>query len=350
MSSTIMLKLRGAPGSPYTRKMCAVLRYRHIPYRFIIQGSREDHDLPEPAVRLLPTFFLPDDAGREVAVVDSTPLIRRFERDFTGRSIVPSDPVVAFVDLLLEDYADEWLTKAMFHYRWAHAADIEKAAAILPRWSRVDADDEHVAGLSRMFAKRQIDRLGVVGSNSTTAPIIEASYRRFLHLFDAHLSRQPFLMGHRPGASDFAMYGQLTQLAGFDPTPAALTLQTAPRIVAWVDVVDDLSGLEPSETGWTTRSDVPETLQALLGEMGRVYAPFLLANAAALASGAAQIECTIDGAPWVQRPFPYQGKCLRWLREAYAALAVADRAAVDRLLTGTGCATLFTSIGKSFSR
>ena len=56
-------------------------------------------------------------------------------------------------------------------------------------------------------------------------------------------------------------------------------------------------------------------------EVGRVYAPFLLANADALARGAEQVECQIDGRPWVQKPFPYQGKCLQWLREGYAALA-----------------------------
>ena len=51
------LRIVGAPGSPYSRKLRAVLRYRHIPYRLIIQGSREDRDLPDPKVRLLPTFF-----------------------------------------------------------------------------------------------------------------------------------------------------------------------------------------------------------------------------------------------------------------------------------------------------
>lgn len=52
-------------------------------------------------------------------------------------------------------------------------------------------------------------------------------------------------------------------------------------------------------------------------------------------------ECVIDGQPWTQRPFPYQGKCLRWLREGYATLAPDDRAVVDRLLAGTGCEPLF---------
>ncbi|MCG8592733.1 MAG: glutathione S-transferase [Proteobacteria bacterium] len=329
----------GAPGSPYTRKMRAVLRYRHIPYRMLRQGSPEHAALPRPKVPLLPTFYLPDQNGEIEAVTDSTPLIRRFEAAFEGREVVPPDPVVAFLDALLEDYADEWLTKAMFHYRWAHEADAQKAAAILPLWGRIDAPAEGLEPMSKLIAERQIGRLWVVGSNETTGPVIEASYLRFLRLFDALLQGQPFLMGHRPGASDFAVYGQLTQLALFDPTPAALTLREAPRVCAWVEVTEDLSGAEPG--AWLAPDTVPDTLRALLAELGRGYAPVMLANAEALARGAEQVETRVDGAPWVQRPFPYQAKCLRWLREAHTALEPADRARVDALLAGTGCERLF---------
>ena len=89
------------------------------------------------------------------------------------------------------------------------------------------------------------------------------------------------------------------------------------------------------------RDALPETLRALLAEAGRVYVPFLLANAAALAHGSKRVECLIDGRPWTQQPFPYQAKCLRWLREGYAALSAADRAAADAILEGTGCERLF---------
>ncbi len=62
--------------------------------------------LPNPKVQLLPTFFLPGSTGELEAVVDSSPLIRRLEADHAGRSVIPTDPIIAFLDELIEDYAD----------------------------------------------------------------------------------------------------------------------------------------------------------------------------------------------------------------------------------------------------
>jgi hypothetical protein len=71
----------GAAGSPYTRKMRALLRYRGIPYRVIGGGRTSAANRPQPRVRLLPTFYLPDANGNTVSVTDSTPLIRRLEAE-----------------------------------------------------------------------------------------------------------------------------------------------------------------------------------------------------------------------------------------------------------------------------
>jgi glutathione S-transferase len=335
------IPLSGAPGSPYTRKMLAVLRYRRIPYRFLPPSGPALKGLPQPKVSLLPTFYLPDETGELHAVTDSTPIIRRLEREHEGRSLIPADPALAFLDELIEDYADEWLTKAMFHYRWSYEADIAKAAALLPCWRGFCIPDDELAARGRMVAERQIGRLRYVGSNPGTGPVIEASYRRFLELFEAHLRDRPYLMGERPGASDFAAFGQLTQLAEFDPTPATLTLQVAPRVAAWVGLMEDQSGLEPGAQDWLDLAASPATLKPLLAEIGRTYVPLMLANARAVTAGAEEVQAVVDGQAWRQQPFPYQAKCLKWLRESHAALNGEARARVDGLLAGTGCEALF---------
>jgi glutathione S-transferase len=342
MDSQPLIALKGVPGSPYTRKMLALLRYRRLPYRLIL-ASHDASGLPAPKVNLLPTFFLPDAAGTLQAVTDSSPILRSLDAAYPARRARPADPALAFLDSLLEDYGDEWLTKAMFHYRWRYPADIRRASDILPAWTRGRMPDAALRAAGTAIAERQIPRLRYVGSNAVTGPVIEASYARFLDAFEAHLRSHAFLLGARPGGGDFAVFGQLTQLATFDPTPMAITATRAPRVFAWVGAVEDLTGLEPTDADWFVADTLPATLKAILAEVGRVYAPLLIANARAVSTGAAEVEAVIDGQPWVQQPFPYQAKCLKALREEYAALDAAARANVDAALAGTGCEALVAS-------
>ncbi len=334
------VQFKGAPGSPYTRKMLALLRYRRIPYALLIGNQSSEFNLPEPKVHLLPTFYLPDETGELQAMVDSTPLIRHFEAEQRERSVIPPDPVLGFLNYLLEDYGDEWLTKAMFHYRWYYAPDIEMAGKILPRWRNLSSSDEDLEKMQKYIAERQIARLYVVGSNDTTAPVIEDSYHRLLGILDRLIQRQIFLFGDRPASADFALYAQLTQLAKFDPTPAAICLQEAPRVAAWTDVVDDLSGNPAADDGWMEKDQAREVLEEILQEVGRVYVPALLANAAALQNQEPDMQTLIDGRPWAQPAFPYQGKCLQWIQQEYLALSTADRQSVASILAGTGCEAL----------
>ncbi len=335
------IALKGAPGSPYTRKMLAVLRYRRLPYRLLTTQMAEQLGLPKPVVELLPTFYLANAQGQLEAITDSTPLIRRFDQAIAPRQVQPGHPVLRLIDSLLEDFADEWVTKAMFHYRWHFAADADKASSILPLQSRgICMPPAQASQAKSQFSQRQIDRLAVVGSNPVTSPVIEAAYERLLGLLDAHFQARPFLLGARPGACDFAMYGQLTQLARFDPTPSALTARLAPRVTAWTGVMEDLSGLEPDDADWLAPDQLPPTLLALLREVARCYLPLLLANARALQAGAAQVEAVIDGHTWHQPTVNYQGKCLRWLRQEYASLQGDNRALADDILAHCGCTPL----------
>ncbi len=347
------IQLQGIHGSPYTRKLLAVLRFRRLQYRFIINwpqnagapgNDKARSELPMPKVPLLPTVYLPDESGDLEAVTDTTPIIRRFEDSFDGRSVIPSDPVFAFLNYLLEDYADEWLTRCMFHYRWHYKADIEKAGRILPLYVRVDLSPDELEAEADQFSQRQIERLHVVGSSDVTAPIIEDSYLRFLIRMEAHLQNSQFLFGNRPASADFAMMGQLSCLTHFDPTPMRLCEQHAPRVYAWVERLEDLCGYEVTEQDWWSQCEsLPESHKELLREVARTHMPQLLANARAAVAGEKRFETKIDGNLWRQPTISYQLKCLRWTREEFIAMSAGDQSRTRLILEETGLLPLIDS-------
>ena len=344
MPSQDPIRLVGGTGSPYTQKMVALLRYRRIPYA--VTWGQPDQlcdalGVEKPKPIFMPTFLF-EESGEIVARCDSTPIIRRLEEMYPGRSVLPEDPALAFIDYLIEDFADEWCTKYMFHYRWHPQEDADNAGTLLPLGMDVSMPENAHQQFKEYVADRQIGRLYVVGSNDTTAPVIDASYRRFLAAMENHLANQKFMLGNRPAAGDFGLHGQLTQLVGFDPTPRAIAHEVSPRTVAWVDHMVDQSGCEPSDNDWVSLEQQPESLRGLMQEIGRVYAPAQLANAIAVQAGEKNWECEIDGATWTQQTFPYQAKCLHWTIERYQALSDDDRARVDGLLHGTGVETMLT--------
>jgi len=101
--------------------------------------------------------------------------------------------------------------------------------------------------------------------------------------------------------------------------------------------------LEIDDTqSWFTRDSLPESLSKLLHEIGGTYAPFLLANERALLEGEAELSCVIQGQEYKQSPFPYQLKCLNWIREAFETLQQEEQKAVVQILEGTGCELLLT--------
>ena len=49
---------------------------------------------------------------------------------------------------------------------------------------------------------------------------------------------------------DFGLFGQLSQLTHFDPTPSAIAAGRAPRVYSWVNRMEDLAAVEVAEDGW----------------------------------------------------------------------------------------------------
>lgn len=335
------LVLAGQYGSPYTLKMRAVLRYRLIPFRWVLRDSKWD-DLPTPPVPIIPIIVYPNaDGSHGEATVDSSPQIMRLEREFEDRSVVPTDPGLAFIDSLIEDFGDEWVTKAMYHYRWAYQPDIEKAGQLLPLSRNLQMNSDQHQQMYDYITTRQIGRRELVGSTELNTPIIEGSYERVLDILQEQFATHDFLLGDRPGRGDFGIFGQFTQLVKWDPTPAAVAAARAPKTVNWTDRMDDLSWLPvEGDDGWVSLENLPAATRKMLAEIGRTYAPFMVANAQALMSGTTETVCDIDGTTYRQAPFAYQGKCLKWIRDEYQALSDTDRSRVDAVLAGTGCDVL----------
>jgi len=336
------IKVFGAPASPYTQKMISILRYRHIAYEVFmgdVPGRLNRLDgIEPPKPILLPTLLLKDDSGELKATTDTTPIIRRFENEYADRKLLPEDPALSFINYLLEDFGDEWVTKYMMHYRWYFDKDADNASTILPLSDlAVNMPDEILKDAKKYVHDRQTGRLWVVGSNDTTADLIDASYKRFLKLMDDHLSISKFLFGEKPSSADFAIYGQLTQLIGFDPTSRKIAYENSLRLVSWLDVMVDLSGHDVDSSQWTSLEDSPDSLKAIMKEFGRVYVPALLENAKAIMEGQDTWETDIDGSIWKQKAFPYQAKCLKWIKEEFDSLSEDDQSRVREFLDGTGC-------------
>jgi glutathione S-transferase len=265
---------------------------------------------------------------------DSTPLAWALEREHRERSIVPADPVQAYLSDLLEDFADEWVTKMMFHYRWYYAADREFAQnwIVTSRDPVMPAAQRQAA--MQAFNDRQVGRMAMVGCTEQNRPIIEESYRRVLDTLDAHLRTTPFLFGSRPSLADFGLYGQL-QILSVDPTPMAEMRARAIDVYCWLLRLDDASGIEGA---WSDpAAPLPAPLKTLLKHCGETYLPFLAANLKALQDGGVEVALDLMGRRYAQAPFRYQAKCYDALRKKHAALPADVRERLDPVLDGAGC-------------
>ena len=105
---TTPLTLIGHEASPYSRKMRAVLRYRRILHRWMVRFGPAYEAPPPVPVDVIPILVWHDAKGAMTeSMIDSTPQIARLEREFSARSLRPPDPVTAWLDALIEDFADE---------------------------------------------------------------------------------------------------------------------------------------------------------------------------------------------------------------------------------------------------
>ena len=323
-------RIHGIELSPYSVKVRSYFRYKGIPHRWIPRSLDSEGEYPKYSkLPLVPLVVTPENKG----IQDSTPIIEYVEALHPQPSIHPTDPVARFISVLLEEFGDEWGNKWMFHYRWAREADQLSGAMRIARSMMPTADEAQFINGVAMVRDRMVSRVGFVGSSPQTAPQIEESFRDAIAILEPHLASRAYLFGQRPSFGDFAMWGQLYN-AWTDPSPGAIINATSPNLLAWIHRM-----LWPRAEGdFEPWSSLAPTLTPLLDrQVGRLFMPWTVANAKAIADGKEEFTVELAGKTWTQKPQKYHAKSLVALREKYNA--VEDKRALDAILDASGCLT-----------
>ena len=317
--STEPIRIIGIEASPYSVKLRAYCRYRRIPYLWLSRMPQYYAETKNLYPLLMPVVQHPD--GR--FETDSTPIILKLESVADpSRTIFTDNPVLNFINLLIEDFADEWLTKCLFHFRFSYAVDRSYA----PQWVMDDAHPQatstELAAYAKAFLKRQIDRMPLVGCTPENAPVIEQSFRQLLDILGPFVGLEKFLFGTRPSLADFGLFGQLKTLCT-DPTPQKIIRTTAPRLEHWVRRADDLSGLDGQ---FLTLEQLDEQVRQLGQFVAGLYLPYLRANFEAYINRENSFSLIILERQFTQPVFKYQAKCFEKLRKYYCALSPSNQA------------------------
>ena len=170
-------RIFGTELSPYSVKVRSYFRYKGIPHEWTVRHAGNMAEFQRHAkLPLVPLVLAPDGQASQ----DSTPIIETLEARFPAPPTHPTDPTLAFLSALIEEYGDEWGNKPMFHYRWFYEPDQRSAAARLARENLPDASEDVLRDAAETIRNRMVPRLRFVGSSAATKDLIERSFRRQL--------------------------------------------------------------------------------------------------------------------------------------------------------------------------
>jgi len=331
------MRVYGSRISYFTGKLEAYLRYKGLPYRLVAHYRERSAILQNAGAVQLPTVQRAD--GRWMS--DTTPMLQFLETEHPDPPVMPPDPVVRFIALLLEDYADEWLWRPAMHYRWSYAHDRELLSSTI-----VDELVTHVA-MPRFVKRRLIQtrqRVGFVirdGVRKDTRSHVEGSYFAALDNLSKMLEQRNFLFGDAPSVADFGFMGPMFRHFGQDPTPAELMRNRAPAVYAWVARVWNAHA---PQAGPSFVGEVPDETGPMLREVCETHLEQHRANATAYHAGRRRFPLVVQNCRYKSLPTSrYRVACLERLREIFAALGDGEQKRVRDLLPFPQASILWSS-------
>ena len=303
-------RLFGAETSAYSTKMRSYLKYKSVPFDWVPRTQETEDELKRVSrFATLPVLV----TASGFAVHDTTPLIEALEADSPEPSATPSDPIIGFLACVLEEYADAWLAKTVFHYRWTRKKDQRLAAqrsiddyyTVTPPADRKAAEDLAIETMGAQLKTMQLD--GELGD------VLEKSFKRFVKLLDEHLKKHLFIFGERPSIADFAIAGQLIQMMK-DPTPAKIIEKDGQFVAKWCEFMT-----APTASGpFAAFEDLKDTLSPIFADdLGMFFLPWAAENLENSLAGAETFTVTLGKDAVALAPLRSAARSFRELRRKF---------------------------------
>jgi glutathione S-transferase len=326
------LILFGSSISYFTGKMENYFKVRSIPYKRRIEAypAFEKKMKKMVGVHQMPAVVLPD--GRWMT--DTTKMIQWFESNFTN-SLIPQNPVQAYICYLIEDWADEWWWRPAMHYRWHYKEGAEFASNHLAKELLGAFPAPHF--LKKMFlARRQRNGYTVGdGISQDNKDAVEANVRNLFSNLEKIFSKRSFIFGEIPSLADIGLSGPFYRHFALDPVPLKIIKNEAPSVLNWLDALQTTQ-LKNTEHGYI--EELPADLNPLLEEIGRIYLPYLCKNVDAVRSGKKYFEFRTGELNIRKARFSqYRVWCLKELQEKFCSLSEDDQSSVEQMLRKFDC-------------
>jgi glutathione S-transferase len=305
-------RLFGSETSAYSTKMRSYLRYKGVEHDWRPRNQDSEAELKSLAkFSTLPVLV----TASGFAVHDTTPMIEALEADSPEPSATPADPALAFLACVLEEYADTWLAKAAYHYRWTRKKDQRLAAQRAVEDYYVTTPPEDRKAVEDGAIVRMLDQLRVMGLEGELGAVTEKSFKRFVKLLDDHLRKHLYIFGGRPSIADFAIAGQLIQMLK-DPTPAKIIEKDGEFVVKWCEFLGD-----PKPGGpFAAFDDLKETLAPIFeSELAVAFLPWAAENLENALAGNETFTVTLGKDELTLAPLKSAARSFRELRRKFVA-------------------------------
>ncbi|MDP3737088.1 MAG: glutathione S-transferase C-terminal domain-containing protein [Hyphomonadaceae bacterium] len=303
-------RLFGAETSAYSTKMRTYLKYKAFAFDWVPRTEENEAELK--TLSRFPTLPVLVTASG-FAVHDTTPMMEALEADSPEPSATPADPATAFLACVLEEYADVWLAKAGYHYRWTRKKDQRLAAQRSIEDYYVTTPPEDKKAAEDLAIETMLGQMKTMGLEGELGGAVEKSFKRFIKLLDDHLRTHLCIFGGRPSIADFAIAGQLIQMMK-DPTPAKIIEKDGEFVAKWCEFLEDPKPSGPFEA----LDDLKETLAPIFAEdLVAGFLPWAAENLENSLAGNESFEVTLGKEAFTLAPLRSAARSFRELRRKF---------------------------------